>query len=146
MGTDIEINDHTDDFTDEFYAAVFRGLEKIGITAEAYAKLALSTPKEHKDKEKTVRPNVDTGRLRNSITHAIGTDRGKETYTDDKGHAYTGGAARAAPEDNTVYIGTNVEYAAYVEMGTSRSKAYPFLQPAIENHKDEYIRLLMDEL
>lgn len=131
MGTNIEINDHTDDFTDEFYAAVFRGLEKIGITAEAYAKLACA---------------VDTGRLRNSITHAIGTDRGKETYTDNHGRAYNGGAAKAAPEDNTVYIGTNVEYAAYVEMGTSRTKAQPFLQPAIENHKDEYIRLLTDEL
>ena len=49
------------------------GLEAIGLTAETYAKKA--TP-------------VDTGRLRNSISH--------ET------------------DEEAVYIGTNVEYAAFV--------------------------------
>lgn len=52
-------------------------LEAIGLTAEAYAKML--TP-------------VDTGRLRNSITH---TTKGNE-----------------------VYIGTNVEYGIWHELGT----------------------------
>lgn len=62
----------------------------------------------------------DTGRLQNSISH-----------TNDK---------------NTVYIGTNVEYAAYVEMGTSRQDAQPYLEPAIVNHLQEYEEMIKREL
>lgn len=57
---------------------------------------------------------VDTGRLQGSIVH------------------------ETSPEDHSVTIGTNVEYAAYVELGTKRTKAQPYLRPAIENHIDEY--------
>lgn len=57
---------------------------------------------------------VDTGRLRNSITNAV--DMGEQT----------------------VYIGTNVEYAAFVELGTSRMRARPYLGPAATQHGDEY--------
>ena len=56
---------------------------------------------------------VDTGNLRNSITHTT-------------------------EEETTVVIGTNVEYAPYVELGTVRMKPKPYLKPAIENYKDEY--------
>ena len=55
---------------------------------------------------------VDTGRLRNSISN-----------THDK---------------DTAYIGSNVEYAAYVELGTSRRKAKPYLKPAVTQHTAEY--------
>ena len=65
---------------------------------------------------------VDTGYLRNSITNA----------TEDNGH--------------TVVIGTSVEYAPYVELGTRRMKARPYLRPAIENHKDEYKAVIQGEL
>lgn len=57
---------------------------------------------------------VDTGRLRNSITNAVRTD------------------------EKAVYIGTNVEYAAFVELGTSRMKARPYLRPAATEHTAEY--------
>lgn len=57
---------------------------------------------------------VDTGRLRNSITNAVRTD------------------------EKAVYIGTNVEYAAFVELGTSRMKARPYLKPAATEHTAEY--------
>ena len=63
---------------------------------------------------------VDTGRLRNSISYAV------------------------EESEQAVYIGTNVEYAAYVEMGTSRMKARPYLKPAAENYSDEY-RALMEQ-
>lgn len=59
---------------------------------------------------------VKTGNLRNSITH---------TYDED-----------------TAYVGTNVEYAPYVEYGTNRMKARPFLKNAVENHVDEYKQLM----
>lgn len=61
---------------------------------------------------------VDTGNLRGSITHEV-----------DAG----GGA---------VYIGTNVEYAPYVELGTSRQGAQPFLRPAASEHGAQYRRVL----
>ena len=50
---------------------------------------------------------VDTGRLRNSITTA------KEGKT-------------------TAYVGTNTEYAPYVEFGTHKMRAQPYLRPAAE--------------
>lgn len=52
---------------------------------------------------------VDTGRLRSSIQHKMGRD------------------ARGP----FVEIGTNVEYAADVEFGTSRNRAQPYLRPAV---------------
>lgn len=61
---------------------------------------------------------VDTGNLRGSITHEIDTS------------------------DNAVYIGTNVGYAPYVELGTSRQKAQPFLRPAASEHGAQYRQVL----
>lgn len=61
---------------------------------------------------------VDTGRLRGSITHEVDA------------------------ADNAVYIGTNVEYAPYVELGTSRQKAQPFLRPAASEHGAQYRQIL----
>lgn len=55
---------------------------------------------------------VDTGRLRNSISNEH--------------------------DEDSAYIGTNVEYAAYVELGTSRRGAKPYLKPAVTQHTDEY--------
>lgn len=53
---------------------------------------------------------VDTGRLRSSITNELGQD----------------GQGLVAT------IGTNVEYAPYVELGTSKMAAQPYLLPALE--------------
>ena len=44
------------------------------------------------------------------------------------------------------YIGTNLEYAPYVEYGTRRMKEKPFLRNACRNYTDEYNRLLKDAL
>lgn len=52
---------------------------------------------------------VDTGRLRASITHQIAKD-GQGLF------------AR---------VGSNVEYAPFVEFGTSRMAAQPFLRPSL---------------
>lgn len=69
------------------------------------------------DNAKAICP-VDTGRLRNSITNAIDT------------------------EENAVYIGTNVEYGPYIELGTSRRHPHPYLKPAAADHADEYRAIL----
>lgn len=65
---------------------------------------------------------VDTGRLRASVTHQL------DTSTD------------------SVYIGTNVEYAPYIELGTRKMKARPYLRPAASDHADEYRAVLKKNL
>lgn len=91
---------------------------------------------------------VDTGRLRNSITFDISED------------------------ENAVYIGTNVEYAVYVETGTGKhadggggrptkwvykdangeihytggDRAKPFLRPAVAAHAATYRKIMEAEM
>ena len=77
--------------------AITAALEAIGLQAEGYAKLLCP---------------VDTGNLRNSITHTT--------------------------DEQAAYIGTNVEYAAYVEMGTERNPPHPYIEPAVTDHATEY--------
>lgn len=60
-------------------------------------------------------PNVQTGRLRSSITEELGVDG----------------------DELVERIGTDVSYAPYVELGTSRAPAYPFLRPALDAAKGQ---------
>lgn len=88
----------------------------------------------------------DTGRLKNSISHKV-----------DEG-------------ENAVYIGSNAEYAAYVELGTGQyaeggrptpwvyqddegnwhwtagNPAQPFLAPAVKDHQSTYRKIIKDEM
>jgi len=96
---DVKITSNADAFRGELEKVVPKILESWGIVAEGYAKL--NCP-------------VDTGRLRNSITHERNDEEGQ------------------------VQIGSNVEYAPYVEYGTSRMRAQPFLEPAITYNIQEY--------
>ena len=64
---------------------------------------------------------VDTGNLRNSIAHA-------------------------QVSENTERVGSNVHYAPYVELGTRKMRAQPYLRPAVENHRDEYANIIKSEL
>ena len=97
--------DNTDEVLDALKNAKKRGLEAIGLTAEGYAKK--DTP-------------VDTGRLRNSIAHAV--------------------------EDDAAFIGTNVEYAIFVEAGARGRKGVHMLQRAATEHAGEYKRLMEDSM
>lgn len=130
-GMKVEIIDNSGKVKEEFQAAVLRALEKCGLVAEGYAKKLAP---------------VDTGNLRNSITHLV--DQGGDA----------------------VYIGTNSEYAVYVEMGTGKyvaggrptpwvyqdakgqwhlthgQKAQPYLKPAVADHVDTYQGIIKGEL
>lgn len=129
----VEIQDNSKEVSAEIKAALLRGLEKVGLVAEGYAKKLAP---------------VDTGNLRNSITHEVVED------------------------ENAVYIGTNTEYAAYVELGTGiyaeggggrptpwvyqdangnwhythRQKPQPYLKPAVADHAQTYHNILADAL
>ncbi|MGX1902429.1 HK97-gp10 family putative phage morphogenesis protein [Thermolongibacillus altinsuensis] len=67
--------------------------------------------------EVKLRAPVDTGRLRNSITHEV-----ENSETQSK-----------------AYIGSNVEYAAATEFGVASKNipAQPYLRPAIEENRDK---------
>ena len=97
--------DNTDEVLAALERAKKRGLAAIGLTAEGHAKK--ETP-------------ADTGRLRNSISHAT--------------------------DDDAAYIGTNVEYAPYVELGARGRTGVHMLQRAAAEHTDEYKRLMEDSM
>ena len=99
----VDYKDNSQQILSALEKGIKNALEAIGLTAETYAKKA--TP-------------VDTGRLRNSISHTV--------------------------DGEAAYIGSNVEYAPYVELGTSRAKAHHMLQKAATEHSAEYKRLAED--
>ena len=127
----VVFNDYSADVLNEFHDAVLRALERCGEQAEGYAK--------------DLAP-VDTGNLRNSISHTVDED------------------------ELAAYIGSNVEYAAYVELGTGKyteggrptpwvyqddngnwhwtagNPAQPFLAPAVKEHTQTYRNIIEDEL
>lgn len=125
---EVKVTDNSKIFINAKNEAVLRALEAIGLTAERHAK------------EKCP---VDTGRLRNSITHATSAFSGQSTYDDNIGHSFSDGAAKGEAEFGAVYIGTNVEYAQFIEEGSSKNrKAHHFLRDAAQNHADEYKRIV----
>ena len=148
----ININKDVEKYTEE---SILQALEMIGLKAESYA----------------AKCPVDTGLLRNSIAHAVageqpsigasykGTEKKARTYKADKPNengeikqgTYTGHTPKKKGE-YTVYVGTNVEYAAYVEMGHIQAgsgkhvPAKPYIKPAIVDHLDEYKQILENTL
>lgn len=122
-----------------------KALTSCGLLMEGYAKTELSRPKAHADG--VVRPNVDTGLLRNSITTALSGESPKlKTYRADirDGHgSYSGTMEDGEP---SVTVGTNVEYAPYVEMGTSKMRAYPYIKPAVQDHIKQYQGIIEETL
>lgn len=116
-----------------FREQVQLGLKAIGAEAEGYAKAECP---------------VDTGRLRNSITYATAEEHSKGNDRWDKGATASATdadmAEHAEPDKNSVYIGTNVEYAVNVEyhdMKHSTGRAH-FLKNAAANHSARYKEIM----
>jgi len=137
MSIDVKIKaDNSKEVLEELNNKIAIALEICGGEAEKYAKQNLTDNK-----------SVDTGRLRNSITHATYENSGyTHNYTDNNGKPYSQKVGKVNSGDDSVYIGTNVEYAEYVELGTSRQKAKPYLKPAVENHTDTYKKIIKQTL
>ena len=93
----VTVTDNSREYHSALQIAAHRGLEAVGITAEAYAKK--ETP-------------VDTGRLRNSMAHAV--------------------------KDNAAYIGSNVEYCLPVALGRRTNTTHHMLQMTAQNNTEEY--------
>lgn len=127
----VDFKDNSKAVLEAMQQAVERGLETCGLVAEGYAKKLAP---------------VDTGNLRNSISHKVD------------------------PEEPAVYIGSNSLYAAYQELGTGiytdggrdtpwvyqdakgnwhwtrGNKAHPFLKPAVADHAKQYQSIIKSEL
>lgn len=135
--------DNTQEILDGVDAAIERALTIIGAKAEKYAKALCPTG----TVESTGKKGYRGGTLKNSITYEIDIES----------------------DGGTVAIGSNVEYAPYVELGTGpyftvppdwetfKSKqgsgsgsgyvhARPYLRPAIEDHLGEYEDTIKSEL
>lgn len=140
----VTVDDHVHEVIIEKEKLVNIALEVIGTKCADYAAMNL---------ERNPR-RVDTGRLKNSITHEV------------------------VPEESMVEVGTNVEYAVYVEYGTGKfadgggrstpwlvkvpnnaggkwagktfitrgMKPNHFLRDAVQNHKKEYLKIAKDIL
>ena len=140
MSKNIEYRDNTEKVLSALEAAIKRGNEAIGMTAEGHAK-----------KKITAAGAVDTGRLRNSITYALaGEETHVKSYKANKGgkdrETYTYDGTAEGKKGSGVYIGTNVEYAVFVENGAQGRTAVHFLQDAATGHTDEYKRLMEDSM
>ena len=100
-------------------------LEAVGQTAEGYAKKECP---------------VDTGRLRNSITWATSEKQGEANKSPKAKAKEDDYKMKGKPLDKFVYIGTNVEYAPYIEYEDMKHKTgnAHFLKNAATNHTDHY--------
>lgn len=128
---EVRITDNSGMVLEAFRAACLRALERCGSEAEGYAKDLCP---------------VDTGNLRNSISHKVDES------------------------EPAAYIGSNTEYAAYVELGTGKyysggrptpwvyqdakgnwhwtagNPAQPYLKPAVADHAQTYRNIIEDEM
>ena len=84
---EVRLESHIPETLEAFEQACVVALEAVGLLAEGNAKVEITNQKA-----------IDTGHLRNSITHAVYAQHGNPV--------------------KEVQIGTNVHYGVYVEMGT----------------------------
>lgn len=110
--SDFKVTDNTKAYIEAMEAASERILEAIGIEVERAAK---------KELENAPR-RIDTGNLRNSITHAVDMS------------------------EDCVYVGTNVEYGIYVHEGTRRMTANRFLRNAVERNTDQIVQYIANNI
>jgi DNA-directed RNA polymerase subunit L len=121
---DIQVTDNSKQFADALERRVPIILEACGLVGEEHAKNDA---------------RVDTGRYRSSITHTVSGQGGQvHEYRDNNGKQFTE-TLQAVPEsERAVYIGTNVEYALYLEQKDHTIKN------AIANHVKEYKKIIQD--
>lgn len=142
MAVTFDEKNHSDEWKRKFDEELNKALFRAGLEAEGDVKDRI-----------TANPNVDTGLMRNSITFAISGEKANITkYRADRpdkdGETRTGEYRGTAPEEAnpSVYVGTNVEYAIYQEMGARGRAPKPFLKPTITENADKYRRIIKAQL
>lgn len=138
-------NDHTDEIIKALKEASKKALMEVGMEASGDVAEFM-----------TDKGIVDTGLLRNSITFALDGESAQigsyqSGNTNKKGKpvpvvkgSYTGTAPKT--ENRTVYIGTNVEYAKYVQYGTSKQTAQDFMFAPLRANLEKYRQIIQNYL
>ena len=106
--------------------AVVRNLEKMSKDIEAGARKARLRAALEIEREAVAEVPVDSGRLKGSI------------MTQEVGDVLEVGSG--------VKAGSEVEYAHYVEFGTSKQRAHPYLQPAVEIVRQKYPDMVIEDV
>lgn len=152
----VTINSNVDIVKLKLQGAISRAAEQIGGIIEGHAKELCP---------------VDTGYLRNSICHGRGGQYIQKHYSaskaDENGEIRKGKCYVQLPSDDqykrTAYVGTNVEYAPFVELGHAQQpgrfvpaigkrlkadhvEAKPFLRPAWQDNMQEIGQALHNEM
>lgn len=151
MTVSVKMVDKSPEYLEDIKKAKGVILEALGQTVERYAK------------EKCT---VDTGLLRNSITHSLSGQSISKSYHADYGSGSKNGKRARSSSKNAgsvkigqitgtmgteneqaVYVGTNVEYAPYVEMGHHTPAGNyvppkPYLKPAVTEHQKEFENII----
>lgn len=83
-----------------------------------------------------IKPAVDTGRLRASISFITPTQKG-DSGQPKPANAQAGDELTGTAEQNTVVVGSNVSYSEFVHNGTSKMAGRPFLREGIDKTKDQ---------
>ena len=140
----VTVTDNSRKYLSALQFATLRGRETIGLTAEKHAKKKLT-----REVYTGKKPYKLTGRLRNSVTFAVSGQRANiQSYSGD--HGEPGGTySGTAPKDKNmaVYIGSGVDYAIGIEIGTHRKAGgVHFLQDAAQNHSEEYKQFMKQSL
>lgn len=137
-----DIKDNSKEVIKAMKQQALKAMEECGLVAEGHAKLNVRN-------QVGKGQYVPTGALMNSISHKV-VEESKEI---------------------ACYIGTNMEYAPYVELGTgiyydgggrrtswvykdregkfhmtNGQRAKPYLKPAVTEHIDEYKKIIKQEL
>lgn len=142
MGFDFQMrNDRTKEVKEQVADRALVALDAVGMQASSLAKMELQKSP----------MRVDTGLLRNSITHAVsGKPAAIGSYSADtpkKGRENSGSYAGSAPAPSTpqqpfVLVGTNVEYALYVHEGTRNMAPNRFIANALRNNTGELEKII----
>lgn len=142
MGFDFQMqNNNTEQIIEDVHDRTLVALDAAGLQAATLSKRELQKSPER----------IDTGLLRNSITHAVsGKPAAIGSYHADspkKGRessgSYSGNAPQApSPDKPSVYVGSNVQYAVYVHEGTLHMKANRFIANAMRTNGAELGRII----
>lgn len=169
-----KIDVNVDKVTEKLNEALAVAFEMVGLQMESYAKL--KCPVDTGLLRNSI-AHATSGETPSIGASYKGTKKKARTYHSNLTHADTdvtrkagtagmpvepltkGSYSKNTPKEKTTiraYVGTNVYYAPYVEMGVINPerhtyiRARPYIKPAVENHLDEYKtiieRVLQEEM
>ncbi|HSH36082.1 hypothetical protein [Schnuerera sp.] len=101
-------------------------LEAVGLEAQRDVTLKITGNKQ-----------VDTGRMRASVTYVAGDKKGQVT-ADLQGNIHSEDNPQGQLSKDTLHIGSNVKYAPKQE------KTRPFLEPTVKNNMKRYSDMMQD--